>query len=109
MTKQEMFNRAFLGLKGQGFAQSKYGAFCVYQSPDGKRCAWGHVDPSLTKEHRTGVRGLFEDQIGVAATIDVKDLIFVERLQDAHDRATSPNHMDDNLMMLANQYDLEIP
>lgn len=52
-TKQEMFNRAYLGLKSQGFRQARCertGA-CEYYMLDGDqvlRCAWGWVDPEGT-------------------------------------------------------------
>lgn len=79
LTRQEMFDRAWTGLKTQGWRQAKFAdpvpigpigeeptpdgsifsslANCSYYvaTPDGSvlRCAWGHVDPEGTVVSRT--------------------------------------------------------
>ncbi len=46
MTAQEMFDKVWIGLKGQGFAASvDANNNCMYRSPKGLRCAAGHVLP----------------------------------------------------------------
>lgn len=51
ITIQEMFDRAWKGLEGQGWAKCMYadGTGCSYDGIDGKKCAWGWVDPEGTK------------------------------------------------------------
>ena len=62
--KQDLFNRAFTGLHGQGFEQSMItGSVCGYLSKDGlKRCAVGHLLSS--KEE-----AIFFDDIGAVSCI----------------------------------------
>lgn len=86
MTIQEMFDKAVRGLAGQGWRRSadECGE-CVYHSPNGDRCAWGHVDPRGT-EGRTGhVTTLAGKGVGLAAQLSIKELYFAEALQHAHD------------------------
>lgn len=49
MTPQEIFDKAYLGLKAQGkVSRSRDG--CMYSAPSGERCGVGHlVDPAIGK------------------------------------------------------------
>lgn len=51
LTRQEMFDRAWKGLKAQGWTPAYNHAHsrCEYLTGSGKRCAWGHVDPEGTE------------------------------------------------------------
>ncbi len=42
MNKQEIFNKAYLGLRDQGFEQSEQDGECRFKGPRGQRCALGH-------------------------------------------------------------------
>lgn len=111
LTRQEMFDRAYLGLAGQGFAQAKIDGGCVYLAPDGTRCAWGHVDTSLTSHYQCGVTWLREDCIGIAGNLTADDLKFAVALQNAHDdkRSADPATMQTFLHTLATDYGLTVP
>lgn len=112
LTKQEMFNRAWTGLKAQGFTRAWTAETgCVYAAPDGRRCAWGHVDLSLTAEDEddTSIPNLRAAGIGLAAELDGPGLTFALVLQDAHDVAYVPGHMETRLRALAGHYGLTIP
>jgi hypothetical protein len=89
LTRQEMFSRAYLGLKSQGFTQcarpNDAGLMqCVYEK-DGKRCAWGWVDLSLTENDIGTVVGLRGNGRGLAAELSGDDAEFAMELQKVHD------------------------
>ena len=86
MTIQEMFDKAVRGLAGQGWRRSaaEYGG-CMYHSPNGDRCAWGHVDPEGTKGQSMYVSGLARAGTGIAGQLTNDELTFVEAIQRAHD------------------------
>lgn len=84
-TRQEMFNRAFLGLASQGWMQAISGGTCRYATPDGRRCAWGWVDRFLTSMHGGSVWNLRSQHLGIAAIIPEEDMDFARRMQNAHD------------------------
>lgn len=103
---QEMFNRAWNGLRSQGFQVCKNSSGdCVYQNTDGLRCAWGYVDTTLT------VEGLCVDSLrkGVAARLNPEKMRFACDLQNAHDYANSRLEVQANMVKLAYDYELEIP
>lgn len=109
-TKQEMFNAAYLGLEAQGFIRA-YGerrdglGGCLYLDNHGRRCAWGHVDKSLTNE----IGGVETIKIGIAKRLNEEDLEFAKHLQWVHDTSYSPNSMVSKLRDLANTWNLTIP
>lgn len=108
LTKQEMFNRAYRGLASQGFerctsGEGKHG--CLYVDDNGRHCAWGWVDTSLTKE----VSGYIGSIGGIAATLGQKNKYFAARLQQAHDNAVTPEGVKNRLKQLAKEFDLKVP
>jgi len=111
-SRQEMFDRAWSGLKGQGFMRAVnsgvFGGSCTYLALDGKRCAWGHVDTSLTDE-LGGVTGLHERGIGLAKFLDNGDLLFATALQVSHDSGNTPKKMELSLRDVAERYGLTVP
>lgn len=121
MTRQEMFTRAVVGLRNQGFRQARMPdpeptgfeedeTVCAYLAANGDRCAWGHVDPI---EDLVGVNGsvlkLHNDGIGIAADLDDDGLLFANRLQLAHDRGYTPTEMEEKLRKVGVDYNLEWP
>lgn len=112
ITRQEMFNRAWNGLKAQGWVQcfDSDSMTCVYFDKEtGRRCAWGHVDPENTEDRLGGVGALHESNTGVAAGLSGEDLGFAKRLQGTHDYHHDGVSMEDAMRALASQYGLSIP
>lgn len=116
LTKQEMFNKAYLGLASQGFERcGEYRAgdssglrrfVCEYSNREGTRhCAWGWVDTSIPY----GTLGRVTHLAGIALTLSNADLTFATRLQLQHDVAASPNDMKNRLHTLASDYGLTVP
>lgn len=107
-SRQEMFNRAWNGLKSQGWrkAVTDTGA-CVYLNEKNDRCAWGWVDLEGTKLSTLGsVSTLHDCGIGLAAKLHGSDLLFAQKLQNTHDCAFN---LCDAMRRLAEVYGLTIP
>lgn len=125
LTIQEMFDRAWNGLKAQGFQRAYLlGAGCSYFDDSGRRCAWGHVDPEGTRfAMNASVNTLKLRGIGLAVQLEGLDpkgdgcfdalagspLAFASDLQNAHDQAEEPMLMERNLRGLAERYRLTVP
>jgi hypothetical protein len=126
MTKQEMFDRAWNGLKGQGFTQCHSDRIpalkgrmdvpgCLYDDGEGHRCAWGWVDPDGTSlatrgEYLSGgVDRLQRKGIGLAAHLSLKDLSFAQALQAAHDNCYTPEDTEQALRRVAKEWGLTVP
>lgn len=111
ITIQEMFNRAYLGLRSQGFERcmSDDRDRCCYLNYKGMRCAWGWVDTDLTSFDERNVTELAEHCTGIAGELDKDGIIFAQELQEAHDYGASPPVMMNNLQQLVNKYNLTIP
>lgn len=106
MTNQEMFDKAWNGLKSQGFERCLgLTGCCMYNDGNGKHCAWGWVDESLTNENCC-IEDLARYGVGLAATLNEDQLKFATRLQRAHDRDGS---MEQSLRDLAKRYNLIVP
>lgn len=111
ITRQEMFNRAWNGLKAQGWQRSYDGDRCVYVHPSGLRCAWGHVDQSLTDKFN-GEGDVYylssSSHESLASELNGADLDFAAQLQFAHDHADE-RPMEGAMRSLAFEYGLTIP
>src|SRR5687768_3022247 len=121
--KQELFNKSYGGLKAQNFQFSigrtpQEGDRCAYRSPDGKKCAIGHliVDEyynPIIEGHSIPtptVRTIVEKSQNIV--IGGVDLVFLNTLQQCHDdafRFKEINHMESNLMKFAERFNLVIP
>jgi hypothetical protein len=121
MSKQEMFNKAVIGLATQGFRQAKKdGPYpsCNYEIvKDGVvlRCAYSHT---MTDDFRKKV---IDDGMNGSSARDVirrfpeeapiVDTNFESDLQRVHDMYISktPDGMKDNLKNFAARYGLELP
>lgn len=110
LTRQEMFDRAWNGLKGQGWlpAYNHRISTCEYLTGSGKRCAWGHVDPEGTEAiARAGYNGkglaqlldcLKDDaelaaKAPITASLDGVEGLFARALQSCHDDVALNNEM----------------
>lgn len=112
MNIQEMFNKAVIGLRSQGFQRcSTYGGMgCAYSNEDGtQHCAWGWVDPSLGPEVESYIDGLAARHIGVASGLNRSELDFARKLQMAHDVGKTPDSMQQNLRNVALAWSLQFP
>lgn len=114
MTHQEIFDKAWLGLKAQGFkrAWDESHQQCVYRAPDGLRCAIGHCipdevyDPEMEK--LGAINGLLGEFTlgGIFYGVDVYWLI---RLQACHDDCDGAQDMEEALRFFAAAWQLTIP
>lgn len=117
MSEQEIFDRAWRGLKGQGFEQalSLTGA-CRYRSPTGGRCAVGHLvpddvyDPNM-EGWSIGSGGGEKYVLPCLAACGVWDGTrerqeFLVGLQMCHDKAAD---MEEDLRRFARNRSLTIP
>ena len=103
-TRQEAFNRAYLGLRAQGFKQAlKRGVAgaCVLMDDEGRRCAIGH----LLADVPTVNQGLTTESQALLTS----DWPFYSRLRRAHDNGYCPARLKTSLHELAAEFDLEVP
>jgi hypothetical protein len=77
--RQEMFDLAWTGLKSQGWSPALEDGYCCYLTSNGLRCAYGHVETTLTSESG----GVYL----VASGAVCGDFAFARLLQLAHDLA----------------------
>lgn len=111
MKKQEMFEKAVVGLRSQGFERCQVNGESVY-GHEGRHCAWGWVDPIVSsKPHycRYFVNGLMADGIGVAAGLDLVGITFARQLQWCHDDSMTPATMERRLKQLGEREGLTWP
>lgn len=119
MTKQEMFDKAYIGLRNQGFERCMsssdplLGPYCSYSRADrpDMHCAWGHIDPSIGEDEGRGVETLWCEHIGVAGDLSMEDgtLMFAKELQKVHDKSEEPKFMEIRLRNLAAKHQLTVP
>lgn len=110
MTRQEMFEKAMRGLASQGWERAVRSrwqpAACVYQTADGKRCAWGWVDMSLTAESTGDVHNCG----GLADSLDEWTRAWARRLQATHDSyREDPRPLRDRFIDFAGENNLTWP
>lgn len=112
MNIQEMFNRAVIGLRSQGFERCRTPdeGGCAYSNSDGtKHCAWGWVDSTLGPEVESYIDNLAERRIGVAGDLNLRELDFARQLQQAHDDSKTPDSMQQSLRGVARIWSLQFP
>lgn len=108
LTMQEMFNRAVIGLRSQGFEKCGDDSGCMYSDGEGKRCAWGWVDTSLGQDVVGGVDCLRSGGVGLASTLSADEMTFARALQDAHDTSRDC-FMEEDLRGLGSRFGLTFP
>ena len=110
ITRQEMLDRAVRGLASQGWERciNDRGG-CAYANSIGQRCAWGWVDPSLSKDNVGDVVTLRNMKIGVAGTLAKSDLDFARSLQSIHDSSVTRTGMHEEYVAFARKHGLAWP
>jgi hypothetical protein len=120
LTIQQMFDRAYIGLKSQNFDKSMdvpgRAPWCLYSSKDKygtpMHCAWGWVDTQMAENpsnEGAQVASLRARRIGIAATLNEHELVFAVKLQAAHDGTNShyaSQEMPERLEKLRLEYSL---
>ncbi len=112
-SRQEMFNRAWNGLRSQGWRKAmRNEATCTFLTADGLRCAWGWVDPEGTvvngMSRLGGVMSLHLERHGIAGLLSLQDAEFASKMQCAHDDAGN-GALRAAMVQFAKDYGLEIP
>jgi hypothetical protein len=116
-----MFDKAYLGLKAQGFKQAVvikangYDLSCVYRGPNDTKCAVGHL---ISDELARSIEGrsvetlrgspeeaLLKAELGITSQ---DDLCFLEDLQECHD-STAAYRLAKDLAEFAHKYALTVP
>ena len=109
MSCQEAFTAAFLGLKAQGFRQAAIpDGPCAYRTPDGLKCALGHLIPDdkyRPDMESWGVNDLLENQ--VLTPQGPRNLLY--QLQAIHDTTPNPDKLQNRLRAFAAANHLEVP
>ncbi len=113
--KQDYFNKAYTGLKNQGFKRcmGRIGKcsdeVCLYRSGDLK-CAVGHIIPdTFYTEDFEGKDASSVMSMLLEGSPDFEGAKFLTGLQSCHDRSYDERSMEANLQFFANRYGLEVP
>lgn len=110
ITRQEIFDLAWKGLKAQGFEKSYDPSFgCLYRGPEGRRCAIGHVIPDDRYATTLEGKSPLTIEVSSAANLSENDTSFADDLQMCHDKADTPNGMRKRLTDFAAKHHLTIP
>ena len=109
MNNQQIFNKAYLGLKSQDFKKSSNGAVCMYRGPKGLKCAIGHCIDD--KYYQLSMESL---EIGnlcnnYEGLFNSEQIPFLKKLQETHDWSDSPDDMKNKFYILATEYSLTVP
>ena len=121
---QEIFNRAYEGLRKQGFELALSQGTCQYRTEDGKRCAVGQLIPE--SKYRLEFENISisafdsetsdEDKCKIDSIIHAAGLrpsqkvrIFLRHLQQCHDYGIDPADMKRRLNNFAAKHNLTIP
>lgn len=115
MTRQEMFDKAYLGLAAQGFKPSMKGEYgdCAYRGVDDMKCAIGHLVDDKTAgrmECYGPIENCFRNEVEMP--FDKADEEFMARLQLAHDESTFAENrgkMQEMLVKFAAHFNLTVP
>jgi len=120
MTRQEIFNIAYRGLKSQGFKGSEVRGLdplvpqnitCAYRGDGGRKCAIGFLIPDERYSPNIEGKGVIELVDNVYPDLIPTDgeEAFLRRLQECHDTAFSVEAMEYNLKEFARKENLEVP
>lgn len=111
LTRQEIFDKAWTGLKSQGFvkSQSESASGCAYRGDYGLRCAVGWCIPD--NAYSAKFEGVAAEDVDIrkAAGIDGRDATFAAILQKQHDQSKDPSDMEELLRNFARVNKLTIP
>jgi hypothetical protein len=107
MTKQEIFDTIYLGMKSQGFRQSTIGYDCRYRNKRRKlKCVGGWLIPDEVYSARK-MEGLTIRELDFF--MGMEHLDFIEEAQEIHDESMMIEEMRWRLQKLAQRHKLEIP
>jgi hypothetical protein len=84
--QQDIFDRVYLGLKGQGFRPSVTldNPGCAYRGAEGLKCAAGHLIPD--DDYRESMEGYPASDLDFfKKKYDSEVMKFIDTLQEAHD------------------------
>lgn len=116
MTRQEIFNKAYRGLKNQGFKQSVNSkGNCLYWNKEtGLKCAIGHCIPENLYDYELESSSLGDFPLYGINLYDDRnaiedDDIFINDLISCHDDNILPEKMENSLLSFASKYNLRIP
>ena len=119
--RQRVFNKAYRGLKAQGFKRAvrvwtntytgEQEFSCQYRAEDGKKCAIGHCIPD--SKYDRGFEGGSATASGICKVMGYKymsdDARWATDLQRAHDEGLTPAEMQQRLTEFANKHNLTVP
>lgn len=118
MNKQEIFTKAYIGLRDQGFERSvtvdEHGdETCAYRGDNGLKCAIGHCIPD--ERYKPELEGdtpnhnpkLLGKALGFSLTPE--DALWLTDLQRCHDSACSGSGVQRYLRRFAEKHGLEVP
>jgi hypothetical protein len=107
MNKQEIFNKVYLGLKGQSFVKSTdLAGNCKYRGANGTKCAIGHLIPD--EQYHPCLEKVCGYEIAVWLGIPClsEEMNLALSLQRAHDLEFD---LQVALEKIAKQYKLTVP
>lgn len=109
MTRQEIFDKVWDGLKTQGFKQSynKISGTCHYRGPDGLKCAAGHLIPD--NEYDPAIEFItLEDITWFQNNFTETEIKFIGKLQTCHDAVNDDSEIESAFRKLAAKQGLTI-
>lgn len=112
LTRQQVFDKAYIGLAAQGFQQSMdTERNCRYRSYGGLKCAIGHCIPDELYDSEMEGKSIEEGFIAVflPGFLADHDNTFLKDLQICHDEADEPRDMEGQLRNFAEQWGLTVP
>lgn len=107
MTRQEIFNTVWNGLKSQGFECSAHNGTCLYRGPNGRKCAAGWLIPD--EEFDDALNAKKAEMVPFFMKNFYDQMEFICKLQLIHDSYTSPDLMKTAFINYATIHGLEIP
>lgn len=109
--KQDIFNKAYRGLKAQGFVKSVGNKGCMYRGFNSLKCAIGHCisdsEYTLELEGRSANTHKIGAILGYVPYSD--EAWFAIDLQGIHDNSRGPEYMKDGLHAFAKKHGLTVP
>lgn len=118
--RQKTFNKAYRGLKAQGFKQAgrmkkNYDgeeAFdCQYRGDNGMKCAIGHCIPDSKYHNQLEGDGARSEKLCLVMGYKYGsgDAVWANDLQMIHDRNSQPELMQEALIAFAKAHELTVP
>jgi hypothetical protein len=107
MTDQEIYDKVYAGFEAQGWQKGGYHNLnqkfeCSYRSPNGTKCAAGHLIPDELYERQmegTSWNGLIKSNDSLSFMFSFSQHDLIRKLQNAHDSA-APEQLKDAITQL---------